>query len=83
MIIIIIIVVHGHPTNCDSFPENDEVFSLFQSVQTDSEAHPSLYAMGTGGCTQEVKRTDSEIEQSLSSRVEVNLLKTKINLNYI
>jgi len=53
------------------FPKMTKYFSLFQSVQTGSGAHPSLYVMGTGECTQGVKRTDREFEHSLSSRVEV------------
>jgi hypothetical protein len=65
------------------FPNMAKYFSLFQSVQTGSGAHPSLYVMVTGRCTQGVKRPDHETEHSLSSRVEVNPLKTKINLNYI
>ena len=58
-------------------------FSLFQSVQTGSGAHPSLYVMSAGGCTQGVKSPDRQTEHSVSSRVEVKPLKTKINLNYI
>ena len=65
------------------FPKMAKYFSLIQSVQTGTGAHPSLYVMGNGECTQGLKRPDRETEHSLSSRVEVNPLKTKINLNYI
>jgi hypothetical protein len=45
--------------------------SIFHSVHTDSEAHPSSYPMGTEGSFQGVKRPRRKADHSPPSSTEV------------
>jgi hypothetical protein len=46
-------------------------FSIHNSVQTDYEAHPTSYAMGTGGFFLGVKRQGREDDHSSPSNAEI------------
>jgi hypothetical protein len=47
-----------------SIPGRDYRFSLLDSVQTDSGAHPAFYPMGFGGDFPRVKRPEREADHS-------------------
>jgi hypothetical protein len=54
-----------------SIPGRGKTFSIFHSVQTNSEAHPASCPMGTGGLSLKVKRPGREANHSPPSGAEV------------
>jgi len=60
-------------------PARTTDFSLFQDIQTCSEAHPADYSAGTRALPRVIKRTEREFESSPSPIAQFNPLHPELN----